>query len=124
MKGALMSAYDSFYRSKVAETIEALGGGRITLEEAAAHAPRPEVKRTASQGMFGSMDASEVLAAHRPLSGSNEVRTTMRGNGWGPQDRPDESPAVGYRYTPLESCPAPRWWDIDTLKRQGVVVIE
>jgi hypothetical protein len=119
-KEAQMTSTNDWYASKMAETAAALSGGRVSMSEVAAHAPRPEYDR--GGGMFGAVRGQDVGAIMRQttLSGTHEVRVTQRGS-WEPRDQPAAQP-YPYRFVG-EGCPRPTSWDPETLAQHGATVI-
>jgi hypothetical protein len=121
-----MTTFDFEYQRRLEETLSALGGGRVTLSEAMAHQPPSAVAASQSEGMFGgTMTASEIAQIGR-LSGTHEVRQTMRGRGWNPQPRPHAPDGAGYRFAPAEPG-AERvvyQWTPEQLQRMGIEIVE
>src|SRR4051794_38037874 len=120
-----MSSNDDFYR-RLAGTLRHLGGGRVTVDEAMAHMPVSCVEASRAQGMFGDtsgLDVREVMRRGQ-LSGTHEVRHTMRGAGWEAQGAPagQEFP---YRFVGEDQGARPvSMWSEEALRAQGVIIVE
>jgi hypothetical protein len=64
-------------------------------------------------GARGGMTAQEINRIGR-MSGTHEVRHSMRGRGWQPQERPTNADMPGYRYVGSTDA-RPSAWDEDSL---------
>jgi hypothetical protein len=102
------------------ETLSFLSGGRVTGVPAGPQTYRGEGVQDPNNmdagsmfGARGGMTAAEITRIGQ-MSGTHEVRHTMRGRGWQPQERPTEADMPGYRYVGSSDARPPAW-DEDSL---------